>query len=247
MNKQILKLIYEIKKEHPFWGYRRVWAYVRFHHGFEINPKRIYRLMQMNKLMCPKNHKLKATRRNYRSKPKATKPNQFWGIDMTKMLIPTTGWAYLHVVLDWYSKKIVGWSINSTSKTRDWLDAMDLAVINQFPNGIREHKNLYLISDNGCQPTSKSFSKYCKFLEIEQIFTSYSNPKGNADTERVMRTIKEDLVYINDFDDEKDFREAFVKWVIRYNTEYPHSTLKYRTPYQAERDFVNNNIQLNST
>ena len=232
MNKELLKHILDLKKEHPFWGYRRCWAWLRFRLGYEVNQKRIYRLMKMNRLMCPVNHKLKAKRTPIRSKPKANRPNQFWGIDMTKVLLPHTGWAYLQVVLDWYSKKIVGWTITPTSKTQDWLDALEMAVLEQFPDGVRD-KELRLISDNGCQPTSKAFGKHCDLLDIEQIFTSYNNPKGNADTERVIRTIKEDLVYINEFMDRKEFRDAFQKWVDKYNFEYPHSALKYLTPYQA--------------
>jgi putative transposase len=54
----------------------------------------------------------------------------------------------------------------------------------------REH-GLMLMSDNGSQPTSLSFMKACSNLEVEQVFTSYNNPKGNADTERMMRTMKE--------------------------------------------------------
>ena len=246
MNKEILRIIIDIKKEHPFWGYRRVWAYIRSRHGLIVNHKRIYRLMKMKHLLCPRNLKLKAKRTPLRSKPRASRPNQIWGTDMTKIMIQGAGWVYLHIVLDWYSKKIVGWSMTATSKTRDWIDALDMAVNKQFPNGIREqHQELSLVSDNGCQPTSKTYAKRCNSLCIKQIFTSYCNPKGNADTERVMRTIKEDLVYINEFCTRSEFKEAFAKWVHNYNTDYPHSAIKFKTPYQAERDFVNNNPKLN--
>ena len=203
--------------------------------------------MKINNLLCPKNKKLRAIRKTYPSKPKALYPNHIWGTDMTKILIGNVGWLYLHIVLDWYSKKIIGWSTAPTSKTRDWLDALDMAVNAQFERGIREYKTPSLVSDNGCQPTSKTFGNHCKFLNIKQIFTSYSNPKGNAETERVMRTIKEELVYISEYDTMNDFTKAFGIWVKRYNCEFPHSALKYKTPYQVEREFVNNNTPLNST
>jgi transposase InsO family protein len=103
---------------------------------------------------------------------------------------------------------------------------------------------LFLVSDNGCQPTSKAFERHCKLLGIKQIFTSYSNPKGNADTERVIRTIKEELVYINEFDLKSEFSDAFKNWVEFYNFKYPHSALKYKSPYQVEREFVNKNRKL---
>ena len=246
MNKNILKLILEIKKEHPFWGYRRVWAYIRNYHGIIVNHKRIYRLMEMNNLLCKKPHKNKATRTNMRPKPRADRPNQYWGIDMTKIMISPIGWVYLHVVIDWYTKKIVGWSISSGSKTRLWIKALEMAVMKQFPDGIRNDTPPELISDNGSQPTSLTFAKHCKILGIKQIFTSYSNPKGNADTERVMRTIKEDLVYINEFESKNEFDIAFNNWVAKYNNDFPHSALKYKTPYQVEREYVKKKIQLNS-
>ena len=58
---------------------------------------------------------------------------------------------------------------------------------------------LKLVNNNGSQPTSCSFMQDMATLGVEQIFTSYNNPKGNADTERMMRTIKEEVVWINEF------------------------------------------------
>ncbi len=62
---------------------------------------------------------------------------------------------------------------------------------------------LKLMSDNGSQPTSLSFMKACSNLEVEQVFTSYNNPKRNADTERMIRTIKEELVGLRDWESER--------------------------------------------
>ena len=58
-------------------------------------------------------------------------------MDMTKILIPSYGWAYLHVVLDWGSKKLVGWNLKATSKTDDWLEALHQGLNQQYPDGIR--------------------------------------------------------------------------------------------------------------
>jgi transposase InsO family protein len=64
---------------------------------------------------------------------------------------------------------------------------------------------------------------------------SYNNPKGNADTERVMRTIKEDLVWPNDFDSPFELQPALDKWVNDYNTDFPHSSIDYKTPCEFEQ------------
>lgn len=143
---------------------------------------------------------------------------------MTKILIWTYGWMYLVIVLDWYTKEIIGHCLGMQSKARDWLKALNEAVNNRFPLGIRETKReeLFWISDNGCQPTSEIFMKECSELEIKQIFTTWSNPKGNADTERVMRTLKEDIVWTNDWDNPFEFEKALEKWINDYNTDLPH-------------------------
>jgi len=71
-----------------------------------------------------------------------------------------------------------------------------------------------------------------ELLGIKQIFTTWSNPKGNSDTERVMRTLKEDLVWTYDWDNPFAFAEELGLWIERYNTDYPHQTLKNMTPKQ---------------
>ncbi len=98
--------------------------------------------------------------------------------------------------------------------------------------------NLYLISDNGSQPTSKRYMEACSVLEIEQIFTSYNNPKGNADTERVIRTLKEDFVWTREFSSLFEFVENFKEWIEDYNNDYPHSSLNYSTPSEYEKEHL---------
>jgi transposase InsO family protein len=233
----ILEQIQLLKAQHPFWGYRRIWAYLRYREGLDINKKRIYRLMEENNLLVCRNTKLKACRTPLKAKPRANKPNQIWGIDMTKVMVNGWGWLYLHVVLDWYTKKIVGYNLNLQSKTKDWLEAVDMALQQQFPQGIRESNNetLFLVSDNGSQPTSVGFMAACNVLQIKQIFASYNNPKGNADTERVIRTIKEDLIWPNDFSSPFELQAALDKWINDYNTDYPHSSIGYKTPCEFEQ------------
>lgn len=123
---------------------------------------------------------------------------------MTKFMIPVMGWVYLVIVLDWYTKKIVVWDVSLRSKATDWKGALDMAINSEFPEGVRG-KGVILISDNGSQPTATSFMKDMVTLDIEQIFTSYDNPKGNAETERMIRTIKEEIIWLNEF---SSFEEA---------------------------------------
>ena len=245
-NASILASLKDLKAEHPLWGYRRCWAYLYYRQGILVNKKRVYRLMKEHGLLVTKVNRYKAKRKISRPKPKACYPNHIWGTDMTKIKIGSWGWYYLVIVLDWYTKEIIGYTLSLQSKSRDWQEALHQAVQKRFPEGIRDSlkKNLFLVSDNGCQPTSLSYMQTCALLGIKQIFTSWSNPKGNADTERVIRTLKEDLLWPYDWDNPFDFQRALDKWVDNYNQDFPHQSLDYHTPCEYYQKYVKNKEQV---
>lgn len=198
------------------------------------NKKRVYRLMKQHGLLVSKNTRLLAKRCSQKPKPKATRPNQFFGIDMTKVMVENFGWIYVVIVLDWFTKKVVGHYAGMQSKSSHWQLALDQALQRQFPQGVRE-ADLKLISDNGCQPTSVAFMQNCRDLRIEQIFTSYNNPKGNADTERFMRTMKEDCLWLKNWNDPQILIAELNRWIeVDYNLNYCHSSLGGYSPIEAE-------------
>ena len=132
----------------------------------------------------------------------------------------------------------MGWHLSFTLKSSDWLSALGDALNKQFPQGVRDSlkEPLYLISDN------------CRDLNIKQIFTSYNNPKGNTDTERVLKTLKEDLIWIKEFSSVEELRQDLKRWVYNYNAIYPHSSLNYKTPLQFEEDYYkSSSLEINET
>jgi len=123
-----------------------------------------------------------------------------------------------------------------------------MAIQREFPGGVRG-SGLKLISDNGSQPTATSFMRDMATLGIEQIFTSYNNPKGNADTKsgspknqeifwgvsRVMRTIKDEIIWLNEFASFEEAKEKIGRWIQEdYNKLYVHSQLGYMSPEEFE-------------
>lgn len=234
-NEYLVSNVKDIKAEHPFWGYQRLWAYLRYVDGIVVNKKRVYRLMREHNLTVEPNPRLIAKRVSDRPKPRPDRPRQWWGINMTKVMTES-GWVYVVIVLDWYTKKIVGHYSGRQARTEEWLEALEKGLNREFPGGVRGY-GLKLMSDNGSQPTSLSFMRACSNLEVEQAFTSYNNPKGNADTERMIRTIKEELFWLREWESEREFSCELYKWVQYYNTNYLHSAHGYRTPIQAEEDY----------
>lgn len=235
-NEPIKPRIRELKANHPFWGYRRIWAHLKYVDGLVVNKKRVLRLLREMDLLVKRDRILRAKRTSTRPKPRPTEPNQWWGIDMTKVMVEEFGWVYIVLVVDWYSKKVIGHYAGLQCKTSHWMSALEMAVQRQFPGGVRGH-GVHLMSDNGSQPTSVRFMRDCRTLGITQAFTSYNNPKGNADTERMMRTLKEELIWIREWTSPFILAKALDCWIEEFNETYLHSTLGYMPPASFEKKY----------
>ena len=133
--------------------------------------------MREHHLLVPPNLRQEAKPTPQGGKRKPSKRNQWWGIDMTKVMIDGFGWVYLVVVLDWHTKKVVGHYAGLQARAWHWLVALNRAVNRQVPDGI-EGRSVNLMADNGCQPTALAFMRACTALGIRQAFTSYNNPRA---------------------------------------------------------------------
>jgi len=242
---RVREKIREICQAHPFWGYRRVTAWLRYREATWVNHKKVYRVMGEEGLTVNRKQRQRIPK-SVRPKPRADRPRQYWGIDMTKVLIPNLGWVYLVIVLDWYTKKIVGWDLALRSRAAEWKQVLEQAVNAEFPDGVRG-AGLNLISDNGTQPTATTFLKATVTLEINHIFTTYNNPKGNADTERMMRTIKEEVLWLQEFTSLEQAREVIDRWIrVDYHQQYVHSALGYRSPQEFEQQVKQQQLLMNA-
>jgi putative transposase len=143
---------------------------------------------------------------------------------------------------DWFSRKVVGWQLSCRGRTQEWCEALEAAVLREFPPGVRG-QDLKLVSDNGCQPTSRSFLQVTATLDIEQIFTSFNNPKGNAETERFKRTLKEELLRLEEFVGLEEAQEKLSAWIDFYHKDYLLSALGSKSPQEYERLHQKNKLE----
>jgi transposase InsO family protein len=185
----------------------------------------------------------KAKRTPQTTKPTATHKNHWWacpttpfrrGSDMTKFYVHTVGWVYLVIVLDWFSRKIVGHGFGLRPTTDLWISALHMAVQNECPAGSRSY-DIHLMTDNGSQPTSQKYETVVETLGIEHITTSYANPKGNAETERVIRIFKEEAIWPNEFFSYAEAIAVGERAISFYNNQYPHSMLGELSPVEYEQ------------
>ena len=239
-----------LKQMKPTWGIRRVRAWIRKAVGMTIGRKRTARILREEGLLCPRLKKRQGRREKPRAEAKA--PGQVFAMDQTQFCLASGRVLYLMVVLDIFTRCIVGWHLSSRCRAAEWLLALDNALMSQFPNGVRS-QGLTLRLDNGCQPTSRAFQDALDILAITPEWTSYNSPKQNAHVERVIGTLKADWLWLEECETFDEAMALVTRAVDEYNNEHPHSSLEYLSPIEFQRAwdnglaFINQNNQVEIT
>jgi len=163
----------------------------------------------------------------------AAGPNQVWVADIT--YIPTwIGFLYLAVVLDVWSRKIVGWAMQSHLRTSLITAALDMALEQRSPaDGVIHH------SDQGCQYTSVEFGKRCRQAGVRPSMGSVGDCYDNAMCESFFATLECELIDLTRFRNHDEARTEIFDFIEGwYNTRRRHSSIGYNSPVQFERNQV---------
>ncbi len=237
------KRLLEIIKRHynrsrGTYGLPRIYAAIR-KEGLKVNKKRIARIMRANKIRAKTKKKFKATtKQNSRARASenmlkgnfsSEKENRIWTSDIT-YIWTKEGWLYLAVVMDVYSRKIVGWSLGSSLSKGLVIKALMMAIVHRKPEaGIIFH------SDRGSQYTSSSVRNLLKSYQIAQSMSSSGNCYDNAITESFFHTLKIELIFWNRYQSREEAKRSIFEYIeIFYNRERLHSALNYLSPVEFE-------------
>ena len=219
------------------YGYRRVTAELR-RRGMPLNHKRVARIMREDNLLAVRreqfvtttdsNHALEIYL-NLARRMTPTAINQLWVADITYIRL-LNEFVYLALVLDSFSRKVVGWKLDRTLASRLAADALELAIATRRPlPGLVHH------SDRGIQYASGEYVAILRKHEMAPSMSRPANPYDNASCESFIKTLKREEIYANEYHDLDHLRSNIEEFIERYyNQKRLHSALGYRSPEEFE-------------
>jgi putative transposase len=229
--------IQKIALEWPSYGRPRITAEL-LRRGWEVNPKRVYRLMREDNLLCVRKRKFvlttdsNHTRKVYPNLARdmiLTATDQLWRADITYIRLRDE-FVFLAVILDAFSRRVIGWALDRTMEDELTLTALRMALSRRvIQAGLVHH------SDRGSQYASKDYTDLLKANGITISMSRKGNPWDNAACESFMKTLKYEEVHRNEYRDLTEVRASIHQFLEKvYNQKRLHSALGYLPPAEFE-------------
>jgi transposase InsO family protein len=227
----------KVALESPAYGYRRITHELQ-ERGFEVNHKRVLRMMRADNLLCVRGRSFVVTTDSRHNLPvypniartvKITAINELWIADITYIRLRTE-FVYLAVVLDAFSRRVIGWALGRTLEASLAIAALRMALIERKPGaGLVHH------SDRGVQYASHDYTGLLKQHHVTISMSRKGNPYDNAACESFMKTLKYEEVYRNEYRDFNEAKASIDEFINRvYNQKRLHSALGYISPADFE-------------
>jgi putative transposase len=232
------------------YGWPRIWRQLRAQ-GIRVGKRRVQRLMQKHGIQARGKRRFRVvTTDSKHGLPIATNvldrkfivaaPNQAWVGDFT--YIPTEeGWLFLAVVIDLFSRKVVGWSMRPDMQRSLVLDALDMAWLGRNPG---KHVGLIFHSDRGSQYACDDFSEVLKEHGITPSMSRKGNCWDNACSETLFGSLKVERLFGQRFETIREAKDETIAWLLWYNRTRLHSTLNYVSPMQFEQDWMDATVKI---
>jgi putative transposase len=244
---QLRDALQRIALEFPRYGYRRMTVELQ-NHGYQVNHKKVLRLMKEDNLLCiQKQFKPLTTDSNHPHKiypnllryKTITQPNQGWASDITYIQLPDS-FVYLAVILDVYTRKCIGWNLEPSLDTTLALDALHQALRHRWHPSLQ---GLIHHSDQGVQYASHAYVNLLNTHGIQISMSRKGNPYDNAFAESFIKTLKYEEVYLKEYSSFTDALENIGDFIDDvYNKKRLHSSLGYRSPEVFEMEVKTNKL-----
>jgi len=223
----VMDLIDRQHTQTPFYGSRRLTAYLKTH-GYNVNRKRVQRLMRLMRIEAtyPK-PQLSRREKTHKIYPyllreiRIERPDQVWSTDITYIRI-RNGFAYLTAIMDWYSRYVLSWRLSNTFENSFCVEALEEALEISQPEIFN--------TDQGTQYTAINFLTVLEKKNIQISMDSKGRALDNVFIERLWRTVKYEDVYLNDYQTMNDAYRHLKAYMSFYNNERLHQSLEYGVP-----------------
>jgi putative transposase len=236
----LLVEIRKVLKESDFLGegHRKVRARLR-PKGIRVGKNRVLRLMRENGLLAPVRRGHPRGDRSHSGRITTDVPNELWGTDATRFYTKQDGWCWCFGAVDHCVTDVVGWHV--AKKGDRW------AALEPIRQGVRAHMDgfapkialgLGLRHDWGPQYTAHQFQGELRWLGIRSTPSYVGEPECNGVAERFMRTLKEECLYLHDFESLEEAREEIGEFIERYNRGWLLERHGYRTPAQVREQLT---------
>jgi len=233
--------IQRIALEWPSYGRRRITQELR-RHNWTVNPKRVHRLMREDNLLCVRKRKFVLTTDsnhgkkiypNLARKMVLTGVDQLWVADITYIRLREE-FVFLAVILDAYSRRVIGWALERTIEDDLTLQALRMALAQRvIEPGLIHH------SDRGSQYASGDYTDLLNENGIEISMSRKGNPWDNAACESFMKTLKYEEVHRNEYRDLNEARSTIRVFLEKtYNRKRLHSAIGYVPPAEFEANLL---------
>ena len=221
------------------YGWPRIWREL-VKRGIRVGKQRVQRLMQQHGIRARGKRRFRVTttdsrhdlpiapnllNRNFT----ASRPNQAWTGDIT-YIATEEGWLFLAVVIDLFSRKVVGWSMRPDMHRSLVIDALEMGVYQRRPRP----GELIFHSHRGRQSASQAFREVIKKYGLLASMSRKGNCWDNAVTETLFGSLKVERLYGERFETIRQAKDAVLAWLLWYNRKRMHSTLNYVSPVEFE-------------
>lgn len=229
----VLAAIRDVIDAEPAWGVRKVWATLA-RKGLKVSRKRVHAIMRANGLVLARDREPGETTRGHVAVPE---PNRRFGGDLTTVWTRKDGWVAVVPTIDCGCRSVLGLTVDKDQHSPAVLASVEQALMEAFSEPKCVPFGVELRTDHGPQYTGADCAALVEKWNLVHTFAPVGRPTGNAVAERVIRTMKEEVVWLRDWDTADELREALLAWQVRYNTQRPHQALGWRTPaeYRAEK------------
>ena len=216
-------------------GYRKIWARLRFA-GIRSSPGRVRRLMRENGLLAP--HRVRKRPDKAHDGSITTEAvDVMWGTDMSQTVTLAEGVAHVFVAVDHCNSECVGIHADKSANRFQALEPVRQGVRQHFGAIAKDvAAGLKLRHDHGSNYMSDDFQDDIAFLGIEASPSFVRQPEGNGVAERFIRTLKENLLWVQCFETIEDLRLALLEFAAWYNTHWLVARHGHRTPAQVRAD-----------